>query len=119
MIGEYGSISHDGKLTMAGMLSGWNVPEFPFVINCAVAFDIEGLESTMMGWLFFRGPFQSPLEPIQFQLESNLETDDKSGMLFWPLSFVVNNSGMITFELRLENDVVYTRVIPVKLERNL
>lgn len=115
MVGEYGLISSDGKLTMAGMVSRWHVSQLPHTISFACAFEVEGLTSSLAGSLHVRGPLER-VRPTNFQLEQPPPKDEVVGLLLWPFTFTIINKGMITFELRFQDNSTYLRRMPVYAE---
>jgi len=113
MVGDYGSLTNDGKLVMGGITPGWEVPQTPFMVKCAVAIEFEDEPvGSHTGVLSVHGPIQ-PIEPMEFQID--IPDGGFGGMLFPSISFVLTEAGSIVWELSFNEKKVLERYMDVRL----
>jgi hypothetical protein len=118
IVADYGSIDQLGRPMMAGIFSSWIIDQVPFATNIALLFEVDEMVApTMTGVLLTRGPFQQAVAPIPVELARGQDVDGVSGILLWPLTFSFIGAGAVVFELRLGDDTVYIRRMPVMLNK--
>lgn len=102
---------------MGGITPRWEVPQMPFIVKCAVAFELEDEPvGSYPGVLSVHGPIQ-PIKPMEFQFD--IPSGGFGGMLFPSISLVLTGEGLIVWELSLNTEKVLERRMDVRVSKGV